>query len=94
MIVKTPGSQIVSPAAASDGEGSFLFSYVFLKIYLRRYGQKSQPFVDVIKWHIVKDQERTVLSVTKEPFVELNSNVQKLRNSQKSAKIPRKGQKL
>jgi len=69
-------------------------TFSILEIHLQRYGQKSQPFVDAFKWLIVKDQERTVLSVTKELFVEFNSNVQKLRNSQKSAKIPRKGRKF
>jgi len=45
-------------------EATFCVLYVFiLEIYLRRYGQKSQPFVDIFKWHIVLDQERTVRSV-------------------------------
>ena len=40
------------------------------EIYLRRYGHKSEPFVDLFKWHIVKEQTRMVLSGTKEPFVD------------------------
>jgi len=53
------------------GEATFRVpTFLISEIYLRRYGLKSEPFVDLFKWLIVKEQTRTVLSVTKEPFID------------------------